>query len=213
VVTLAHAGRVLVFAFAAGSSGVPASWAAREDKPGVDALPDLSEATAAGICERVRRVKSRGDLVVASIHWGSNWDYDVPVDHVRFAHWLVDGGVDLVHGHSSHHPRPMEVYRKRLILYGCGDFINDYEGIEGYEEYRGDLVLMYFASLSTATGELTVVRMTPMQTRNLSLRRTSTADLLWLRETLGRINAPYGTTIESSDQTLTLRWGSSSDAH
>ena len=73
---------------------------------------------------------------------------------MRFAHWLVDGGVDIVHGHSSHHPRPIEVYRDRLILYGCGDFIDDYEGIEGYEQYRDDLVLMYFATLSPATGEL-----------------------------------------------------------
>jgi len=34
----------------------------------------------------------------------------------------------------------------RLILYGCGDFLNDYEGIRGYEEYRGDLALMYFGA-------------------------------------------------------------------
>ena len=40
------------------------------------------------------------------------------------------GGIDVVHGHSSHHPRPIEVYQRRLILYGCGDFIDDYEGIE-----------------------------------------------------------------------------------
>jgi hypothetical protein len=27
--------------------------------------------------------------------------------------------------------RPFEVYRDRLILYGCGDLLNDYEGIGG----------------------------------------------------------------------------------
>jgi hypothetical protein len=27
------------------------------------------------------------------------------------------------------------VYRGKLILYGCGDFIDDYEGIGGYEQY------------------------------------------------------------------------------
>ena len=48
---------------------------------------------------------------------------------IRFAHRLIDAGVDVVHGHSSHHPRPIEVYRGKLILYGCGDTIDDYEGI------------------------------------------------------------------------------------
>jgi Bacterial capsule synthesis protein PGA_cap len=37
-------------------------------------------------------------------------------DQVRFAHRLIDGGVDVIHGHSSHHPRPIEVYRGKLIL-------------------------------------------------------------------------------------------------
>ena len=35
-----------------------------------------------------------------------------------------------MHGHSSHHPRPIEVYRGKLILYGCGDLVDDYEGIQ-----------------------------------------------------------------------------------
>ena len=141
-------------------------------------------------------MKGQHDLVVASIHWGTNWGYDVPRDHVRFAHWLVDGGVDIVHGHSSHHPRPIEVYRNRLILYGCGDFINDYEGIEGHEQYRDDLVLMYFATLSPATDELTALHMTPMQIRNVRLNRTSQADSQWLRDTLERVSAPYGSAVD-----------------
>ena len=32
----------------------------------------------------------------------------------------------------------------RLVLYGCGDFLNDYEGIGGNEGFRGELGLMYF---------------------------------------------------------------------
>jgi poly-gamma-glutamate synthesis protein (capsule biosynthesis protein) len=44
------------------------------------------------------------------------------------------GGIDLVYGHSSHHVRLIEIDRDRLILYGCGDFIDDYEAISGYEQ-------------------------------------------------------------------------------
>lgn len=208
VVPVGGGARAIVFAFGTETSGIPPSWGAREDRPGIDLLPDLSETTAAGIVERAQHARGQRDLVVASIHWGTNWGYEVPGDHVRFAHWLVDGGVDIVHGHSSHHPRPIEVYRNRLILYGCGDFLNDYEGIEGYEWYRDDLVLMYFATLSPTTGELTALHMTPMQIRKLRLNKTSDADSRWLRDTLARVSAPYGSQVDLlSGGTLALRWG------
>jgi hypothetical protein len=38
-------------------------------------------------------------------------------------------GVDVVHGHSSHHAKGFEVYCGKLVLYGAGDLISDYEGI------------------------------------------------------------------------------------
>jgi poly-gamma-glutamate synthesis protein (capsule biosynthesis protein) len=207
VVPLAGGTRVIVFAIGTETSGIPERWAARKDRPGVEVLPDLSEATAAEIVERARHVRGQHDLVVVSIHWGTNWGYDVPRDHVRFAHRLIDGGVDVVHGHSSHHPRPIEVYRNRLILYGCGDFINDYEGIGGYEEYRDDLVLMYFVTLSSATNRLTALHMTPMQIRKMKLNKAEQADSRWLRETLERVSSPYGAHVDpSSDDSVTLRW-------
>jgi poly-gamma-glutamate synthesis protein (capsule biosynthesis protein) len=206
VVPLANDARLLVFAFATETSGVPSIWAARESRPGVDLLPDLSVKTAAAVLGRIRHARRPHDVVAASIHWGSNWGYDVPREHVQFAHWLIDGGVDAVHGHSSHHPRPIEVYRQRLILYGCGDFINDYEGIEGYEQYRGDLALMYFATLS-ATGELTALEMTPMQIRRMRLNRASTADAEWMRDTLNRAGRALRTRVELTPRgALDLRW-------
>jgi len=147
------------------------------------------------------------DIVIASIHWGTNWGYEIPRDHVRFARWLVDGGADIVHGHSSHHPRPIEVYRQRLILYGCGDFINDYEGIEGYEQYRDDLVLMYFAALSPETGALTALHMAPMQIRKFRLNKASGADSRSVRETLERICLTHGTHVDlTANGILALRW-------
>jgi poly-gamma-glutamate synthesis protein (capsule biosynthesis protein) len=197
---------VIVFALGSQTSGIFASWAATDDKPGVHLLRDLSEKTATSVVERVLRVRRQHDIVVASIHWGSNWGYDVPRDQARFAHWLIDGGVDVVHGHSSHHPRPLEVYRNRLILYGCGDFLNDYEGIQGYEQYRGDLALMYFPSFSATTGELTSLVMTPMQIRKIRLTRTSGPDAAWMRTTLDRISATYGSRVDlTAEGTLLLR--------
>jgi poly-gamma-glutamate synthesis protein (capsule biosynthesis protein) len=180
--------RVLVAACGHESSGIPDDWAALTDEAGVDLLPDLTEETAATLASRITADRRPGDISVVSIHWGSNWGYDVPTRHVAFARRLVDGGVDLVHGHSSHHARPIEIYRGRLILYGCGDFINDYEGIAGYEDYRDDLVLMYFPSLDPATGRLISLRMTPMQIRKLRLNRASAEGARWLCDTLNRVS-------------------------
>jgi poly-gamma-glutamate synthesis protein (capsule biosynthesis protein) len=206
---LAGGGRLIVFALGSPTSGVPPSWAATAHGAGLDVLQDLSEPAAGAIRERVRQVKRPGDLMVASIHWGSNWGYDVPASFVRFAHWLIDGGVDLVHGHSSHHVRPIEVYRKRLILYGCGDFINDYEGIGGYAEFRDDLTLMYFATLDRVSGEFVRLRMVPLRIRKLSLHRPAPADARWLQDTMARISAPFGCSIERApDGALLLGWRS-----
>jgi poly-gamma-glutamate capsule biosynthesis protein CapA/YwtB (metallophosphatase superfamily) len=189
--TIPGGGRLLITACAHESSGTPHHWAALTAEPGIDLLPDLSDDAAAALASRVTTDKQAGDVALVSIHWGDNWGYDVPPRHVAFAHRLIECGVDVVHGHSSHHLRPIEVYRERLILYGCGDFIDDYEGITGFEQYRDDLVLMFFPSLDCGTGQLIGVEMTPMQIRNIRLHRASSEDARWLCAALNRIGPPF----------------------
>jgi poly-gamma-glutamate synthesis protein (capsule biosynthesis protein) len=189
-------GAVVVLGFGTETSGIPASWAATEERPGVDLLPDLSRDTVGRIGEEVRRVKGPRDVVVASVHWGSNWGFAVPDEHVRFARGLIEAGVDVVHGHSSHHVRPIEVFRGKLILYGCGDFLNDYEGIGGYEEFRGDLSLMYFPTIDPLSGALCDLRMTPMRMRNFRVRRALREEARWLADTLDRESRRFGVRVE-----------------
>src|SRR5215472_10131505 len=94
-------GRIVVFSFGAATSGIPPGWAATATRPGVALLRSLSDSVADELINRVRDVKRPGDVVVVSIHWGSNWGYEVDGDQVRFARRLIDGGVDVIHGHSS----------------------------------------------------------------------------------------------------------------
>lgn len=188
VCPVADGTRVLVFALGTASSGIPPSWAATAGQAGVAYVPEPTATAAAEVVERVRRVRRPGDLVVVSVHWGSNWGYRVPREQIRFARALVDGGVHVVHGHSSHHPRPVEVYHDRLILYGCGDFIDDYEGISGYEEYRDDLRVVYLPSVEADTGRLTELRMVTLRARRMRLEPATEEDRAWLRATLGRIS-------------------------
>jgi poly-gamma-glutamate capsule biosynthesis protein CapA/YwtB (metallophosphatase superfamily) len=197
---------LIVHAFGTLSSGIPPEWAAAEDRPGVALLPDLSAATATALGERMRAETGSQDLLIASIHWGSNWGDDVPRAQVQFAHRLIESGVDIVHGHSSHHPRPIEVYRRRLILYGCGDLINDYEGIRGYKHYRPDLALLYAATLDPV-GDLRELRMAPLQIRRMRLNRAAPTDARWLAERLTQVSRGFGTWVDvDEDNWLVLRW-------
>jgi poly-gamma-glutamate synthesis protein (capsule biosynthesis protein) len=207
VLSVAGQGRVLVFSFGSTTSGIPWKWAATGGRPGVNLLDDLSGRTARRIAADIRQARQPGDVVVASLHWGSNWGYSVPDEQVQFAHRLVEEGVDLVHGHSSHHVKALEVYRDRLILYGCGDFLTDYEGIEGHEEFRNDLALMYLVEVDSAQGRLVEARLVPMQVRRFRLNHAAPADVHWLCDLLNRQGARFGTRVESQeDRDLVVRW-------
>ncbi|SDA21554.1 poly-gamma-glutamate synthesis protein (capsule biosynthesis protein) [Nitrosospira sp. Nsp18] len=210
VMTIPEKGRVLVFSFGSETSGIPWSWAAAPDKPGVNLLPDFSAATVRGIRDSIGKVRLTRDIVIASIHWGSNWGYQLPPGQQEFAHQLIDeADVDIVHGHSSHHVKGIEVYKGKLILYGCGDFVNDYEGISGHEIYRGDLTLMYFVCTNPSTGKLISLSMTPMQVKRFRLNHAAEKDVLWLRDVLNREGKKFGTSVDlQAGNTLALGWAS-----
>lgn len=101
----------------------------------------------------------------------------------------------------------IEVYRDRPIFYGCGDFINDYEGISGYEEFRSDLSLMYFMGFNRVKGSLEHLEMVPMQIKKFRLNQVLPKDAAWLRATLDREGRTLGTQVElTKDNNLTLHW-------
>jgi poly-gamma-glutamate synthesis protein (capsule biosynthesis protein) len=204
----AKEGRLLFFGCGSESSGVPSDWAATPTQPGVFMLdenqPDAGVELIKGLVEPLKR---QGDMAAVSIHWGRNWGYEVPAQQRLLAHRLIDeAGVDLIHGHSSHHAKGIEVYKGKLILYGCGDFLNDYEGIWGYEEFRGDLGLMYFASFEPRNGKLLSLRMVPVQIKRFRVNDTSEADARWLWMTLDRETRKLGCQVELKERQLWLKW-------
>ena len=200
--------RVLVYAFGMESSGIPSTWRATAQRSGVNMLHDLSDVSVDVVARGIEAHKRPGDIVVASLHWGPNWGFDIAADERNFACGLLDrAGVDLVHGHSSHHVKGIEVHRDKLILYGCGDFLNDYEGISGYDTYRGDLALMYFPVLDAENGRLRELVMTPTCTRRFRVNRAAPEQADWLCATLNREGRKLGTAVEQHpDGTLRLRW-------
>ncbi len=205
VLKVAGKGRVLVFSLGSATSGIPFQWAAGRDRPGVNLLEDLSDETGRRVGGKMHEAKGPGDVVVASIHWGGNWGYEIPEGQIRFAHRLIEEGVDLIQGHSSHHVKALEVYRDRPILYGCGDLLTDYEGIRGHEGYRGDLGILYLVRMDPSQGGLIDLRLVPMQVRRFQLRRAAPADVQWIQRTLQREAERFGTTVSlNPDSSLSV---------
>jgi poly-gamma-glutamate synthesis protein (capsule biosynthesis protein) len=177
--------RLLVFSWATRDSGVPPDWAAGHRTPGVALLHDLSERGLQQVSAGVDEHRRETDVVLLSIHWGGNWVDEVPQAHRQFARELIDlGVVDAVHGHSSHHPLPFEIHRGKLILYGCGDLINDYEGITPRGDHPEDVACLYFATLSRDSGRFVSLRIVPLQRRAFRLVRADPAARASIRHAL-----------------------------
>lgn len=194
---------IVVFGLADASSGVPESWGATPRRPGVLLLDDLSTTTAEDLAMRIREATKPGDIVIVSIHWGSNWGYTVPRNQRRFARTLVDlAGVTVIHGHSSHHPRPVETYNGSLILYGCGDFINDYEGIGGYEEFRPWLTCMYLVAVDARAHHPVSLQIVPLEIFQFRLIEAGADDRQWLCARLNEISEAFATGFESRGDRL-----------
>jgi poly-gamma-glutamate synthesis protein (capsule biosynthesis protein) len=200
--------RVIVFSLGSLSSGIPPEWSALEDRPGLNVMETQPEDPVRFLKKEIDKVRRKGDVVIVSIHWGGNWGYEIPPAQTALAHCLVDEtGLDILHGHSSHHVKAIEVYKGHLILYGCGDFLNDYEGIGGYESFRGDLSLMYFAELDPRASRLRALRMVPTRVRRFRVNRASQIDSKWLEDLLNREGKRVGTRVKrSAENILTLRW-------
>jgi poly-gamma-glutamate synthesis protein (capsule biosynthesis protein) len=190
-----------VFGFATGCSGTSSDWWATKRQSGLIGLPALEFSLHDNVeyaKEVARQVfdhapsshdpdnNKNNTLRIVSIHWGPNWAYRGEINEdvqVRrdFAHWLIDAcGVDMIYGHSSHHCRGMEVYKGKLILYGTGDIINDYEGFEnsGEEKYNR-LGALYVVDLHATNGNLKELRIVPMYMNRLQLKRYSPPCYMW----------------------------------
>jgi poly-gamma-glutamate capsule biosynthesis protein CapA/YwtB (metallophosphatase superfamily) len=200
--------RLLVFSAATEDSGVSGAWTAGSQRPGVHRLPDLSMSTVEALAANVGAHRRDGDRVLYSLHWGGNWGFEVTAAQRAFAHALIDvAGVDVVHGHSSHHVKAIEVHRGRPILHGCGDFIDDYEGIGGHEEYRGELGAMYFVTLDAADGRLLALDLVPTRTRRFRIEHARANDRAWLLRTLRRECAAFGCELDDRNaEGFALQW-------
>ncbi|MCL5411199.1 MAG: CapA family protein [Patescibacteria group bacterium] len=133
------------------------AWEATKEKPGIFYVPiNLKDARADFLLEVIQETKKTVDFLIVSAHWGPNWGYTPPPEHIPFAHALIEAGSDVVFGHSGHVFRGIEIYRNKPIIYGAGNFIDDY-AVDEIE--RNDQSFIF--TLETNFGEIFQLKLYP----------------------------------------------------
>jgi len=109
------------------------------------------------VLSRIKNLAKNGKFIVFSIHWGPNYSHSVSEKMKNTGRRLIDAGVGVVFGHSAHHVTspPIELYENGAIIYGLGDFVNDY-AVDN--KYKSDRALMCLVDLQEYSVELIPVK-------------------------------------------------------
>lgn len=157
---------------------------------------------------RVREAleRARGadpDLLVASLHWGPNMIAEPPAPFREFGRWLVEEGVDIVHGHSAHVFQGIEVHEGRPILYDTGDFVDDY-AVDS--RLRNDRSFLFVLAVSES-GVPTELRLYPTEIDDCAAHEAPPDAADWARERMRELSAPFGTGFDRDGSALVLSLG------
>jgi AmmeMemoRadiSam system protein B len=77
------------------------------------------------LLSQVKMLASSTDLVIAQMHWGTEYQHEANRNQMSLAHQLIDAGADIVIGHHPHVVEGMEIYKDKPIFYSLGNFIFD----------------------------------------------------------------------------------------
>jgi poly-gamma-glutamate synthesis protein (capsule biosynthesis protein) len=139
-------------------------WEAKGNSAGINYVPIVldSEKYYYRLKNCIEKVKKQSDLVIVSSHVGPHFREIPSEKYVNFAHKIIEFGADIYWGHSNHMPQGIEIYKynndkddynnnsngndnKKIIMYDCGDFIDDY-AIDPY--YRNDLSFIFLLHMN-----------------------------------------------------------------
>ena len=138
-------------------------------------------------------------LKVFSVHWGPNYCWHPAAEIRSLAHFLIDEcGIDIVHGHSSHHIQGVEIYQGKLIIYGCGDFVDDYAL---NPDYRNDISAVWRVHLNQHEDRLMLNKLEvyPTKIQNFQAERLSRQepDHAWAVGKFRQLCEEFGTQVEN----------------
>jgi poly-gamma-glutamate synthesis protein (capsule biosynthesis protein) len=178
-------------------------YAAGPDAPGVARLeldPDDPDERHVARSMLDRASEADPDLLVASLHWGPNMVEEPFEDHERWGRWLLSEGVDVIHDHSAHVFNAVEAREDGLILYDCGDFVDDYRVDR---ELRNDRSFLFELTVDDG-GSATELRLVPVEIGDWQVRLATGDAARWCRETMVERSRGYGTEFRREGETLVV---------
>lgn len=129
---------------------LPGNSIANTDTPGV-AVIDIEQAKI-----DIATAKTQADMVVVSMHSGTEYTPNPNQNQIEFAHAAIDNGADLVLGHHPHVVQAIEDYKGKKIFYSLGNFIFDQAWSK--ETQEGLMVKLTFADTDIIGTELIPIK-------------------------------------------------------
>lgn len=104
------------------------------------------------VLAEARRARRAGaEIVIASLHWGTEYQVAADSGQLQLARDLLAGPeIDLIVGHHAHVVQPIEKIGRKWVAYGMGNLITRFP--DGSPEQTQDAIIPTFTFRETAPG-------------------------------------------------------------
>lgn len=116
----------------------------------------------------IEKVRDKVDIVMVSMHWGTEYTHIPTVEQRRQAKYLADLGVDVIIGHHSHTIQPIEFVDDTLVIYSLGNFLS----AQAEEHQRVGMIAAFTINKTTTDGVTTDISISDVK-----------GDLIWTHRT------------------------------
>ena len=114
----------------------------------------------------VQKAKEQADVVIAAMHWGTEFTYEIDAAQRDAAGFLNEQGVDIIIGNHPHCLQRVETLtnaqgKETFVMYSLGNFVSAAMGVDRASEqftnmYEIGGIVQCDVELNTKTGETTV---------------------------------------------------------
>lgn len=150
----------------AGGSRNPLIYESNGIKVGVIAVDTISQPLDEdALIKKVKALRPNCDVLVVSLHWGSEYQAGVTAWQQELAQALADAGVDVLWGHHPHVLQKITTFhsdttgREMLVMYSLGNLLSDQWMSE--DALRSALVTVHFSGGRWQTITVTPIQMDP----------------------------------------------------